>query len=149
MKKKVPFSLIALLYICAVGVSQAATFTVNIRNFAFDPAGTTIQAGDTVTWINHDPIEHSATSDAGAFNSGLLSESQSFSHTFSAAGNFPYHCTPHPEMTGTIIVQGGATPPTVSITSPVNNANFAAPGNVTIEANASSTSSAISKVEFF
>ncbi|HUS36356.1 MAG TPA: PQQ-dependent sugar dehydrogenase [Verrucomicrobiae bacterium] len=150
MKKRVTFFLTVILFFgAAPAFSRAATFTVNIRNFAFDPATTTIQVGDTVTWINNDLIQHTATSDSGAFNSGFLSQDQSFSHTFSAAGSFPFHCTPHPDMAGTIVVQGGAQGPTVSITSPANNATFPAPGNVVIEANVTAGSSAIWWVEFF
>lgn len=44
---------------------------------------------------------------------------------------------------------GGNTPPTVSITSPANNATFAAGSNITISANASDSNGSISKVEFY
>ncbi len=40
-------------------------------------------------------------------------------------------------------------PPTVSITSPANNAVFTAPASITIDASASDSDGAISKVEFF
>ncbi|MBT5206234.1 MAG: hypothetical protein HOM00_03905, partial [Acidimicrobiaceae bacterium] len=30
----------------------------------------------------------------------------SFSHTFTEAGTFDYFCTPHPWMTGTVVVDG-------------------------------------------
>jgi YD repeat-containing protein len=40
-------------------------------------------------------------------------------------------------------------PPTVSITSPSNGANFSAPANITINASASDSDGTISKVEFF
>jgi plastocyanin len=28
-----------------------------------------------------------------------------YSRTFGAAGSFPYHCEPHPSMTGTVTVE--------------------------------------------
>jgi hypothetical protein len=40
-------------------------------------------------------------------------------------------------------------PPSVSITSPVNNASFAAPATITINANASDPGGSITKVEFY
>jgi uncharacterized protein (TIGR03118 family) len=105
--------------------------------------------------MNNDLTLHTATSGQpgvpdGVFNSGSLSQGQTFSHTFTSAGSFPYFCSFHTFMTGTITVQGAQTePPTVSITNPTNNATFAAPGNVEVDATAASTSSTISKVEFF
>ncbi len=44
---------------------------------------------------------------------------------------------------------GGNTAPTVSITSPVNNATFTAPANITINATANDADGTITKVEFF
>jgi chitinase len=53
-------------------------------------------------------------------------------------------------MTGTITVtNAAAVPPSVSITNPLNNAAFAAPANVTLQASASSTSGSITNVQFF
>src|SRR6185503_19560720 len=110
----------ALLSACAL---QAATVDVLIQNFAFNPSSVTINVGDTVTWRQIDTTQHTSTSDSGIWNSGVLNQGQSFSHTFNTAGTFGYFCQPHPFMTGTITVQGtAANPPTVSIASPVNNA---------------------------
>lgn len=44
---------------------------------------------------------------------------------------------------------GGNTPPTVSITSPQNNATFAAGANITINANASDANGSVTSVQFF
>jgi plastocyanin len=68
---------------------------------------TTIRAGERVTW-NFEGF-HSVTSGNccnpdGNFNSGTMS-SGSFSHTFPAAGSFPYFCTVHGSlMTGMVMV---------------------------------------------
>ena len=62
--------------------------------------------GDTVTWTNLDFVVHTATSTSGAFDSGDLDQNESFSLTFTAPGTFAYLCTPHPDMTGTVIVEG-------------------------------------------
>ena len=72
----------------------------------FDPAIFTVSVvGGTVTWINKDTMSHTVTSDTGLFDSGILSTGATWSHTFTTPGMYPYHCTPHPQMTGTIVVQ--------------------------------------------
>src|SRR5947209_3429617 len=43
--------------------ASAATTTNMIMNFAFVPKTLTINAGDTVTWVNHDTAAHTSTSD--------------------------------------------------------------------------------------
>jgi plastocyanin len=84
------------------GVSESVT----IDNFAFTPASLTINVGTTVVWTNNQNVGHTVTSDTGdELESGLLQQGRSFSHTFNTAGVFPYHCTPHPDMKGTVTVQ--------------------------------------------
>jgi plastocyanin len=61
--------------------------------------------GDSVTWINNDSTTHTSTSDGGTWDSGSIAPGRAFSQRFSAAGTFPYHCTLHPGMVGTIRVQ--------------------------------------------
>ncbi len=78
---------------------------VNIRDFAFEPTTLRVRAGATVTWVNQGPTPHTSTSDGTGWDSGTLTAGQSFSRTFSAAGEFPYHCEPHPNMQATIVVE--------------------------------------------
>lgn len=89
------------------GSTQATTGknAVTIQNFAFSPATLTVKVGDKVTWTNQDSAGHSATADDGSFDTGVLPEGQSGSITFSKAGTYTYHCSVHPMMKGTIIVQ--------------------------------------------
>ena len=92
----------------------AASGSVTISDFQFSPGQITINQGDTVTWTNNGPAAHSATAPDGSFDTGIFAAGESRSHTFSDAGTFSYICTPHPSMTGTIVVQasqsGGDTP---------------------------------------
>jgi hypothetical protein len=60
--------------------------------------------GDTVTWTNQGPSIHTATANDGSFNSGNLDDGKSYSKTFTSAGTISYICTPHPFMTGRIVV---------------------------------------------
>ena len=78
--------------------------TVSIVDFAFDPAAVEIPVGATVTWTNTGAATHTATASDGTFDSGQLAPGASFSHTFTAAGTFPYICQIHPQMTGTVTV---------------------------------------------
>ena len=83
--------------------------SVTIKDFEFTPATITISVGGTVTWTNDGPSTHTATADDGSFDSGNLAQGKTFSHTFQSAGTFAYHCTPHPFMKATVIVQSGST----------------------------------------
>lgn len=78
---------------------------ITIQNFAFSPATLTVKVGDKVTWTNQDSVGHSATADDGSFDTGVFGQGQSASTTFSKAGTYTYHCSVHPMMKGTIIVQ--------------------------------------------
>ena len=95
----------------AVAGPLAATFSVNIQNFAFAPASVTINAGDSVRWTNLDGVSHSARSVNDSFNTGTLSLGQSGTVTFNTAGTFDYICGIHgASMSGTVIVRSLATP---------------------------------------
>lgn len=79
--------------------------SVEIKNFAFGPKTLTVKKGTEVTFANQDSVKHSATSDDGSFDTGLLAKGESGSVTFDKAGTFTYHCTPHPYMKATIVVE--------------------------------------------
>jgi len=108
----------------AVPVARAAaTGAVTIKDFSFGPATVTVHVGDTVTWANAGPTDHTATANDGGFDTGQLRAGQSASHTFTRAGTFAYHCSLHPFMRGTVQVLaaaasggtgGGATAPAAS-----------------------------------
>jgi plastocyanin len=82
----------------------AADTTVTIDNFTFEPAQLTVKVGTTVTWKNRDDIPHTVVS-AGKFRSKAMDTDDSYSFTFTAAGDYPYFCSLHPHMTGTIKVE--------------------------------------------
>ena len=56
-------------------------------------------------WTNRDDIPHTVVSDDKVFKSRVLDTDEKFSYTFDKAGKFPYFCSVHPKMTGTVIVQ--------------------------------------------
>ena len=66
----------------------------------------TIEVGTTVTWTSNDPGQmHTVTAVEGAFDSGFLETGQSWSRTFTEAGEFEYYCLPHPWMRAKVIVE--------------------------------------------
>jgi plastocyanin len=80
---------------------------ITIKSFAFSPQEMTVKQGTTVTWTNQDGVAHTIVSDAGApeaISSGPVSQGGSFSFTFTKPGTYPYHCSIHPSMTGSVIV---------------------------------------------
>jgi plastocyanin len=84
---------------------------------AYSPNPVEVAVGQTIVWTNDDTAFHTVTSgtvgaaDAGKlFDSGLagpnalISKGKTFEHTFDTAGEYPYFCTLHPAMVGTVIV---------------------------------------------
>ena len=82
--------------------------TVAITDFEFTPATIEIEPGDTVTWRNDGPTDHTATSEDGVWDTGILAKGESGSHTFEEPGTFSYICTPHPFMKGKVVVADAA-----------------------------------------
>ena len=79
----------------------------------FTPSEVTIDVGSEVTWINDDAGHTVSSGDLSAdpdnvgtvFDSSLFMAGTTFSHKFEEVGTFPYLCTVHPWMKGTVIVQ--------------------------------------------
>jgi plastocyanin len=89
-----------------------AAVTVNIPTGArtlgtasFVPSPVTVSVGSTVTWSNTDSIAHDVIADGGAWDSGRVAAGATFAFTFQTKGTFPYHCSLHPGMIGTLTVQ--------------------------------------------
>jgi plastocyanin len=73
---------------------------------SYNPNPIEIKVGDTVTWINDDSSPHTVTSsnDISTFDSNVLRRGETFSFTFDKEGEYPYFCTLHPKMVGTVLV---------------------------------------------
>ena len=76
---------------------------------AYQPNPVQVNTGATVTWTNDDAQPHTATSGENAqrderFDSGIMPPAATFEHTFTEAGEYPYFCTLHPNMVGTVNV---------------------------------------------
>jgi plastocyanin len=99
------FAIAAAISLC-LGAPQAYAedTSVTIDNFTFAPAELTVKVGTTVTWTNHDDIPHTVVS-AGKFRSKTLDTDNTYSFTFTTAGDYKYFCSLHPHMTGMIKVE--------------------------------------------
>ncbi len=82
-----------------------ATVEVKMEGMAFSPQTVTIKVGDTVNWTNKDEAPHNAVAVDKSWQTSTFATGESGSVTFTTAGTFPYICTIHPNMTGTVIVQ--------------------------------------------
>jgi plastocyanin len=136
VKRRGSFSLagigavIALVVIAAPAIG-ASTGTVRMgetnNRYHFSPATVFLDIGGQVTWTNGSDAPHTVTSDTGGeLASPTVGAGKTFSHTFSAAGTFAYHCAIHPYMVGKVVVlaAGATPPPTDAIAS-----DHAAPGD--------------------
>jgi plastocyanin len=80
------------------------------NNSCFSPADITINAGDTVNWINVDTAAHTVTGGSpadgpsGVFDSSLVMGKASYAFTFNDKGSFDYFCMVHPWMVGSVTV---------------------------------------------
>ena len=75
-----------------------------IEDGYFEPTDAVVEPGTTLMWINHGQEQHTVTADDGQFDSGVLNPGVSFLTTVEGSGKLTYHCTLHPEMTGSITV---------------------------------------------
>jgi plastocyanin len=85
--------------------STSSQNSVAIQNYAFNPSTLTIQKGANVTWKNYDSVQHTVVSDSSAFSSPLLNTGNTYTFQFNDSGSFPYYCSIHPYMKGTIVVK--------------------------------------------
>jgi plastocyanin len=77
--------------------------TVTVTNNLFNPSALSVPVNSTVTWQwNSGGVAHNVTFQDGTASADLTSGS--FPRTFSTAGNFPYMCTLHPGMAGSVSV---------------------------------------------
>jgi plastocyanin len=160
-------AMITAALVCATIVQKSSAATTNVLigpsgSLTFSPAIVSISVNDTIIW-NWQSAAHSTTSgtngvpgDDNGVPSGLwdstviFSTPHFFTNTFTTAGNFVYYCTEHfaEHMTGLVLVASVALPPSLAITNPSSGAVFAAPADVSIQANVANGSGTVTNVQF-
>jgi plastocyanin len=104
--------------ITSVSIVQGSALPSQTQNF--EPKEVTANLGETnkIVWTNGDSTAHSVTTDtgytdpsSGEFDSmatiGLVLPKKTFEFIFTEAGEYPYHCEPHPWMTGKVTIARG------------------------------------------
>jgi plastocyanin len=88
-------------------VHAHGTQQVTIAKLLYAPAETTLHVGDTITWLNNDPIAHTATAAKNAPGGSwdvMIPPGKSATMQMMTAGTIDYYCRFHPNMKARIIV---------------------------------------------
>ena len=83
---------------CAGAERAPERHEVEIRAFAFAPAALPAYPGDTLVFVNHDAVPHTATADNGAWDTGSIAANGSKTVVIPANGVAAYHCAIHTTM---------------------------------------------------
>jgi len=90
--------------------NEAAELSCAESGSCFLPSEVTVGVGETVTWSNDGSVIHTITSGNpedgpdDVFDSSIIMSGDTFSHTFTEAGQYDYFCMIHPWMQGTVLV---------------------------------------------
>jgi plastocyanin len=98
-----------------VSIIEGSALPSQQKNFDPKEIRGTLGISNKIIWTNADTTAHTVTTDtqyedqiSGAFNSidtgGLILPQQTYEFTFTKDGEYPYHCEPHPWMTGKVII---------------------------------------------
>lgn len=83
----------------------ATTVSAAVGGFEWDPPTVEAKVGDVITWTNGDSVPHGVATDDGSCRmTRNMGGGQSRSLQFTTAGEYPFHCTVHPDMKGTLII---------------------------------------------
>ena len=86
--------------------ASAGSGPVTIKDFLYEPADVTVSAGESISFTNEDSAKHTATADDGSFDTGDLGKGDSGEVSVDEPGTYPYICSFHPFMKGTVTVEG-------------------------------------------
>lgn len=89
---------------CTLLPGAAERHVVVIQQMTYSPSSINVKVGDSVTWTNRDDREHAITAEDGSFASAKIAPGESFSHTFTRPGSYPYGCKFHPREKGSVTV---------------------------------------------
>ncbi|HEX5958317.1 MAG TPA: cupredoxin domain-containing protein [Hyphomicrobiaceae bacterium] len=92
----------------AVAASDAhahnGTVHVVIEELLYVPAAIKVRVGETIEWINKDPIAHTATVRGGW--EVMIPAGAKATKVVEAGDGVEYYCRFHPNMTGRIVITG-------------------------------------------
>lgn len=73
------------------------------RDSFFTPDTIYVTVGNRVRWTNEGRVYHTVESDSSLWGSDVLAPTRWFEVRFDSAGTYPYHCSIHAGMVGTVI----------------------------------------------
>lgn len=84
---------------------DASKATITISDFTFSVPDS-IQPGAEITVTNKDTVGHTVTADSGDTFDEAVAPGATVTFTApDTAGDYAFHCTPHPDMTSTLVVK--------------------------------------------
>ena len=89
------------------GQRPPRSHVIEIRDMAFHPTDLVVQAGDTLEWINHDFVPHTATAPDSSWTSPPLAQGERWRLVVPPSAS-TYLCAFHPTMTARVTLN----PPT-------------------------------------
>jgi plastocyanin len=89
----------------AAAAPRPSKHPVAMEAVAFQPGDLTVNVGDTIVWTNKDPFPHTVKAKDGAFASTEVAAGKAFTFRARKKGDYPYICTLHPTMSGTLHVR--------------------------------------------
>ena len=87
----------------AAAAPQTHTIVMDKMKFGAMPSG--VRVGDSILWVNRDPVRHTATAKNGAFDVDLKAGEKAKT-VVRRAGSVPVICKFHPGMRATLQVKG-------------------------------------------
>jgi len=103
MKRSV--ALVALVIVLTRSAAASEVVRITIHDLAFSPAEVNAKVGDIIEWVNSDFVDHTATAKDGAWDVAVAT-GESAQFKLVQPGTVAYYCKIHPNMTGTIHVDG-------------------------------------------
>ena len=99
-------TMLGTVTVATIPHSEAAEIVVVIKKMKFQPQQVTIKKGDTIRWENREYRQYHSVwfEQLGEPEPDYFFPDESYERKFDTAGDFPYRCGPHPEMTGLVRV---------------------------------------------
>ena len=109
MKGLIVSGIFTLMILAAHGIAagEPEVTEVAIYKFKFNPQEVTVPVGRKVRWVNREKRQYHSVwfEKLGEPEPDYLFPGDVYERTFDKAGDFPYRCGPHPEMTGIVHVR--------------------------------------------
>ena len=86
-------------------LGTAAVKVAATDSLQFSPTSSSVKVGQVIEWTNTGSVLHNITFDeAGCLTDSAFQPQATWAIKFTQAGSYPYHCTIHPGMDGTLTV---------------------------------------------